>query len=72
MCMNIKYFNLATHMERAEYMWVPATMLPDESMVKYQLRNLTVNGCVLTNTTHGMYGLPTSSRIEYGKLVNNL
>ena len=72
MCIAIKYFYPDTPMERAEYMWVPISMLPDKVMWKYQIDNIVVNGRVFTHITRSMHGPPQAVRIEYNKIVKHL
>ena len=72
MCCDAKDFYLNTTMHRKEYMWVPASLLPDVVIAAYALADLIVNGRVLFEISKGMYGLPQAGRLAYDQLVEHL
>ena len=58
MCADIKNLYLGTPMERYDYMRLPITLIPDEIMEAYQLKDKIHNGFVYMEIRQGMYGLP--------------
>ena len=72
MCMDVKYFYLNKQMERAEYITIYISMIPQEFVDKYNLTEKSHNGYIFTRVTKGMYGLPQSVRIIHNVLVKHL
>jgi hypothetical protein len=64
---DIKNFYLNTPLERFEYMVINLASLPQETIDKYDLKQLTQEGKVYIEIQKGMYGLP-----QVGILANEL
>ena len=71
MGIDLKDFYFNTPMEKYEYMIIPITMIPQNSMHEYKLNGIVHNGMVLGEIRKGMYGLPQASQLAYNKLVQN-
>jgi hypothetical protein len=68
MCMDVKNFYLNTPMDRYEYMRLPISIIPEEIINLYNLRDIVDdNGWVHIEIRKGMYGLP-----QAGILANKL
>jgi hypothetical protein len=65
--LDLKNFYLKTPLPTARYMRMKLDILPEEIIVKYNLRAIAHNGWVYFRIKRGMYGLP-----EAGILANNL
>lgn len=63
---NLKDFYLHTPISEYEYMRIPASIIPETILDKYNLRPLIHNGFVYVEIRKDMYGLP-----QAGKIVNN-
>lgn len=63
---------LGTPMTRKEYMVIPLSLIPEEIVLQYNLRNITVNGKVYVQINKGMYGLPQASFLAHQKLIKFL
>ena len=59
--MDLKNFYLNTPMERPEYMKLKLAILPEEIIVKYNLREKQHDRWVYVRIDLGMYGLPQGS-----------
>jgi hypothetical protein len=55
---DIKNFYLNTPLERAEYVRIPLSLIPDEIIKEYNLLAIAKDGYVLIRVNKGMYGLP--------------
>jgi hypothetical protein len=64
---DLKNFYLKTPLPTARYMKMKLDILPEEIIVKYNLRDIAHNGWVYFKIIRGMYGLP-----ESGILANKL
>ncbi len=68
MTIDIGNFYLNTPMVRPEYLRIHISLIPDEVINEYNLRNsATLDGYVYIEVTKGMYGLP-----QAGLLANEL
>jgi hypothetical protein len=67
MMMDIKIYYLGTPLPRYEYMCLPFSIIPDEIITKYNLREMSVGGWVYLEIHKGMYGLK-----QAGLLANQL
>ena len=59
-------------MEHYDYIFIPVTMLPPDTIEEYKLHNLVHNGMVLGEIRKGMYDLPQAGRLAYEKSVTHL
>jgi hypothetical protein len=64
---DIAHFYLCTPLDRYEYMQLPISIIPDEIIEQYNLREIEHDGKVYIEIQKGMYGLP-----QAGILANNL
>lgn len=69
---DISNFFLDTEMEKAEYMFLPYTLIPEEIIQQYKLHSKTYNGRVYIKIQRGMYGLKQSGMLAHKKLVKIL
>ena len=72
MGIDIKDFYLNNKMKRFEYMKIPMSMLPDDIIGQYNLKDIEVNGYVYVEIRKGMYGLPQAGRIASEALKPHL
>ena len=59
-------------MDRPEYMRLPIKIIPEEIIVKYNLRAIEKNGWVYCKIVKGMYGLPQAGLIANKLLKKRL
>ena len=45
-------------MDRSEYIMIHISMIPQEFVEKYNLKDKVKNGYIFTQVTKGMYGIP--------------
>ena len=69
---DLKYFYLNIPMERYEYILIPITMIPQDIMNEYKLKNIVHNFIVLGEIRKFMYGLLQAGRLAYNKFVQRL
>ena len=69
MCMDIKYFYLNNQMNRAEYIVIQISMILQEFVDKYNLKDKAQNGYTFARVSNGIYGLPQSGLIAHDSLV---
>ena len=55
--MDAKYFYLNKHMDRAEYIMIHTSMIPEEFMNAYNLKDKVNNGYIFERFTKGVYCL---------------
>jgi hypothetical protein len=67
MMMDIKNYYGGTPLPRYENMRLPLSIIPDEIIAKYNLREISVEGWVYIETRKGMYSLK-----QAGLLTNQL
>ena len=72
MTADIGNFYLGTPMERAEYMFLPLSYIPNEIIEQYNLQKIAKDGKVYTEINKGMYGLPQSGILANHKLKRDL
>jgi hypothetical protein len=73
MVAGIKDFYLNTPMERYEYMRLPLSIIPDEIVDQYSLKDLvTPDGWVYIEIRKGMYGLKQAGLIANVRLTAHL
>ena len=72
MCMDVKGFYLKKMMDKAEYIMIHISMIPQEFVDKYNLKGKANNGYVFAQVTNGMYGLLKAGRISHGAPVKHL
>ena len=70
--MDIKYFYLNNHMNGAEYMMVQISMIPQEFVEKYNLKDKANTRYIFARVTNGMHGLPQSGQIAQDALFQHL
>ena len=61
--MDAKYFYLNNHMDGAEYIMIQISMIPQEFVDKYKLKEKSHNGYIFTWVTKDMYGPLQAGRI---------
>ena len=66
-CFDVKYFYLATPMDRSEYARIKIEYIPEEFIKEYNLLPMVHNGWIYFKIVRGCYGLTQS-----GMLANNL
>ena len=59
-------------MYRAEYIMIQISMIPQEFVEKYNLKENTYNGYIFARVTKGMYGIPQAGKIAQDNLVKQL
>jgi hypothetical protein len=69
---DIKNFYLNTHLGRFEYMVINLSWLPQETIKKYDLIELSQDGKVYIEIQKGMYGLPQAGILANEFLQRNL
>ena len=69
MGIDIKDFYLNTDMDRYEYMFIPANLIPQKIFDLYDLKTFVHNGKVYVEIRKGMYGLRQAGRIASDKLL---
>jgi hypothetical protein len=72
MCADVKNFYLNTILDRAEYMKLALSLVPQEIIDKYGLAEKAKNCRVYIQRNKGMYGLPKSGRLANDVLVKRL
>jgi hypothetical protein len=71
--LDVKDFYLNNTMPNYEYMKIHISLLPDDVIAQYNLRDLQdANGFVYMEIRKGMYGLKQAGRIAYNELVTHL
>jgi len=70
--MDVKDFYLNTPMKRFEYMRLPISIIPQEIIDKYNLRDLAEDGWVYIEIQKGMYGLKQASILANKLLAKRL
>ena len=58
MYMDEKYFYLNKHMDRAEYIMIHTSMIPEEFMTAYNLKDKVNIRYIFEKVTKGMYSIP--------------
>ena len=61
--MNVKYFYLNNHMDRAKYIMIQISMIPQVFVEKYILKEKSLNGYIFARLTKGVYGIPQGGQI---------
>ena len=69
---DLKDFFLATEMSRPEYMKIHISYLPDDIILKYNLREKVHNGYVFVQINKGMYGLRQAAILAHQQLSRHL
>ena len=72
MCMDVNDVYLNNHMDSVEYIMVQKSMIPQELVNKYNLKETSNNGYIFARVTNWMYGLPQAGRIAHDALVQHL
>ena len=57
-CMDVKYFDLNNKIDRAEYIMMQISMIPQAFLENYNLRGKAHNEYISSRVTKGMYGIP--------------
>lgn len=66
------YITKGNTLTRPEYMWIPLKTLPEDVIVKYNLRALQHNGKVMVRIDSAIYGLKQAGRISQERLIKHL
>ena len=69
---DVSNFYLGTRLPRPEFMRLPLTIIPQEIVDAYNLKELAEDGWVYCRIDGGMYGLPQAGKIAHDVLVNRL
>jgi hypothetical protein len=69
---DIKDFFLGTPMEKPEYVRIPLKLIPDATMIKYNLYEYVHKDYVMFEIVKGVYGLPQASKISQDRLIAHL
>ena len=72
MYMDAKYFYLNKHMDRAEYIMIHTSMIPEEFMTAYNLKDKVNNGYIFERFTKGVYCLLQAWWTTHDSLVQHL
>ena len=72
MCMDLTYFYLDNQMNRSEYIIIHISMIPQEFVGKYNLKEKAHNGKMFSRVNKWVYVLPQSGKIAYDALVKHL
>ena len=70
--MDISNFYYGTPLDNYEYMRIPITLIPDEIIEQYNLRELESDGYVHIEIRKGMPGLKQAGRIAQDRLISHL
>ena len=62
--MDISNFYLGSPLPRPEYMCLPIKLIPDETIQKYNLKEIEEDGMVYLKIVKGMYGLPQAGKSQ--------
>ena len=71
-CLDIGNFYLGTPMERYEYMFLPISVIPQEIIDQYSLKEKEHNGKIYLEIRKGMYGLPQAGILANEQLQRHL
>ena len=72
MSIDIRHFYLCTPLDRYKYMRLPISVIPEEIIEHYKLRNLEEDGWVYIEIRKGMYGLPQAGILANKLLIKRL
>ena len=72
MCIDVKCFYLNNCMDRSEYIMIHISMIPQEFVEKYNLKDKVHNGYIFKQVTKGVYVLPQTWQITHGSLIQHL
>ena len=72
MYMDVKYVYLKNYMDRSEYIMAHISMISQEFVDKYNLKDKVHNGYTFARVTKGIYILPQTGQIAYDALVQHL
>ena len=70
--LDIKNFYYNTPMDRFEYMKLPLSLIPEEVILQYNLRNIASSGMVYMEIRKGMPGLKQAGKIANNRLALHL
>ena len=59
-------------MDRAEHIMIHASMIPEEFMTAYNLKDKVHNGYIFARVTNSMYELPQAGSIAHDSLVHHM
>jgi len=59
-------------LDEPEFMWIELASLPEDIIVKYNLRSLAHNGKVLVQIDSALYGLRQAGRVAQDRLIKHL
>jgi len=59
-------------LDEPEFMWIELNTLPEDIIVKYNLRSLAHNGKVLVQIDSALYGLRQAGRVAQDRLIKHL
>ena len=72
MCMDLKDFYTKNQMDRAEYIMLYISMIKQECLEKYNLKEKAHNGYIFAQVTKGKYDPPQAHQIAHDTLVKHL